>query len=122
MELIISGVRFKACLGYLYYVLIFSSKLEDHIKHVYEVLTLLENAGVSLNPRRCQFFRKYLYYFGPVLLPGRIAIAKDSTDAIADSQLPEDLTQRRSFLSVCNIYRCFVKDFSHIDDPLNRWL
>lgn len=98
LELILYAVQFKTCLGYLDDVLIFSQKLEDHIKHVNEVITLSETAGVSLKSCKCQFFRKSLDYLGHVLLPGRIVIAKDSTPVISCSELPQEMTHLGSFL------------------------
>lgn len=88
LELILSCVRFKPFLVYLNDVLIFSCKLEDHIKHIDEVLTLLENAGVSLKISKCQLFRKRLGYLGHVLLLGRIAISNNATSAIANAKFP----------------------------------
>lgn len=79
-------------------VLIFLRKIEDHIEHVYEVLMLLEKAVVSLKIRKCQLFRKRLDYLGHVLLPGVIAIAKDSTSAIVDENFPQDMILIRHFL------------------------
>lgn len=58
LDLILSGVCFKTCLIYLDDVLIFSRKLEEHIKHVDKVLTLLENDSVSLKLSKCYIFRK----------------------------------------------------------------
>lgn len=77
LGLILSRVRFKTCLVYLDYVLIFSRKLEDHVKHVDEVITPLDNTSVSLKIRNYQFLRRSLDYLGQVLLLGRMAIAKD---------------------------------------------
>lgn len=121
MDLILSGVRFKTFLVYLDYMLISSRKLEDHIKHVDEVLTLLKNAGVSLKLCKCQFFRKRLKYLAHVPLPGLIAIVKDATYSIADVKFPKNLTQLRSFLGAYNIYRGFIKYFSTLSRRLNRW-
>lgn len=58
LNLIIYGVRLKTCLVYLGDVLIFSKSVKDHIKHVDEVLQLLQDEGVSVNLRKCIFFRK----------------------------------------------------------------
>lgn len=58
LDLILFGVSFKTCFVYLDDMLIFSGKLEDHIKYVDELLTLLENAGVLLKIRKRQFFQK----------------------------------------------------------------
>lgn len=88
LNLILSGVRFKTCLFYLDDVLIFFRKLEDDIKHVELVLTLLEIVGVSLKLRKGQVFRKSLDYLGHVLLPGCIAFERDSISAITDAKFP----------------------------------
>lgn len=122
LDLILSEVRLKTCLVYLDDVLIFSHNLKDHIKHADEVLALFGNAVVSLKIRKCQFFLKTLDYISHVLLPGRIAIAKDATSSLADAKFPEDITQLCYFLGECNVYRHFIKDFSAMAQPLNRGL
>lgn len=86
LDLIIPGVHFKTCLVYLEDLFFFLRKLEEHIKHIEEVIMLLAKAVVSLKIRKCQFFQNSPYYFGHVQLPGHISIAKNSTSAIADSQ------------------------------------
>lgn len=122
LDLILPRVYFKTCLNYLDGVLIFLRKLENHVKHIDEVLTLSENACVSLKLLNCQFLCKILDYLGHVLLPGRITIAKNWTSTIADANCPQDLTQRRSVLGACNVYPRFIKGFSHMAEPLNRCL
>lgn len=122
LDLILFGVRFKTCPIYLDDLLIFSRKLEDCIKHVDEVLTVLENAGVSLKIRKCQLFRKSVDYLGHVLLSGRIAIVKDSTSAIDDANLPLDIAHRPSFLGTCNVYHRFIRGFRQMAETLNLWL
>lgn len=76
---------------------------------------------MSVKVRNCQFFRKLRDYLRHVLLPGRIAIANDAVCAITDAKFPEDITQLRYFLGACNVYHCFIKDFSQMDEPLTRW-
>lgn len=53
-------VRVKTFLVYLDDFLMFSRKLEDHLKHIDEVLTLLENDSVSLKILKCQLFPRRL--------------------------------------------------------------
>lgn len=122
LDLILSGLRFNTCLVYLDELLILLRNLEDHVKHIDEVLTLLENTGFSLKHLKCKFFRQSLDYRCHVLFPGRISIATDSTSIIADAKFSQELTQRRSFLGACNIYCRFIKGFSHIVEPLKKWM
>jgi hypothetical protein len=59
IDVIISGVKRKSCLVYLDDVIIFSPDRESHLKHVDEALSFLRNAGLSLNLRKCRFFRRW---------------------------------------------------------------
>lgn len=84
---------------YLDEVLIFLCKIEVHINHIDEVLTLLDNASLSTKICKCQFSHKNFDYCGHVLLPGLIKIANDATSAITGKTLPEEITHLHSFLS-----------------------
>ena len=59
---------------------------------------------------------------GHVILPNKLAIAKDATRRIKNAKFPEDLKQLRLFLGACNVYRRFIKSYAHIATPLNRML
>lgn len=48
----LSGVRFKTSLVYLDDVLIFYKSVNDHMKHLDEVLQLLQDGSVSLKHRK----------------------------------------------------------------------
>jgi len=122
LDIILSGVRWKSCLVYLDDVIVQSNKLEDHIKHVDEVLTLLEEAGISLKLRKFEFFQRQVKYLGQVFLPNKLTIAKDATKGIHDATFPQDITQLRSYLGACNVYRRFIQKFATIAHPLNEML
>ena len=122
LDIILSGVRWRTCLIYLDDVIVFSKTLTDHIDHLDEVLTLLGDAGISLKLRKCSFFQRKVTYLGHVILPGKLAVAADSTKAIRDAIFPKTLTQLRSFLGACNVYRRFVKGFAKIAHPLTAML
>ena len=76
---------------YLDDVIIFSKNVNEHIRHVDEVLTILRNAGISLKSRECEFFQRKVNYLGHVILPNKLAIAKDLTQGIRDGKFPEDM-------------------------------
>ena len=46
IDIILSGVKWKTCLVYLDDVIVFSKSKKDHLAHVAEALTLLDNAGL----------------------------------------------------------------------------
>lgn len=98
----------------------FSRKLEDHINHVPNILTMLENSPILLKNHKCQFFGNTLECLGRVLLPRRIAIAKHATSSIAYTKLLEDMTQLCFFLGAFNICKRSIKYFLQMTDPLTR--
>lgn len=119
LDRILPGVQLSKYLVYVDSVLIASRNLEDHIKHVYKVLRLLEKASVSLNIRKCQFFRTSLEYRGHNFLPWRTDITKNSASSIFQATLPHYMPQIRSFLGSCNVYSRLIISFNQIIEPLN---
>ena len=123
LDIVLSGVRWETCLVYDG-VVIFSKTEEEHFAQVRHVLTLLEEAGVKLKLKKFFFFHQRVEYLGHVTTPGRLSVANDAraTCAVREATFPESITQLRSFLGACNVYRRFVKDYSKIASPISDML
>ena len=122
LDMVLSGVRWQTCLIYLDDVIVFSRTEGEHLVQVDQVLTLLRKAGVTLKLSKCKFFQNKVDYLGHIILPGKLAIAQESTEAIRQSTFPETPTQLRSFLGSCNVFRRFIKSFAAKAKPLNEML
>ena len=113
-----SGVRWQICLVCLYDVIVFSRTHGEHARHLDTVLSFLQSSGISLNLKKCGFFRTKVHYLGHVISPGKSRVADTAADAFKKFTCPRTLTQVRSFLVACNVYRRFVKGFVKIARPL----
>ena len=122
IDVILAQVRWQYSLVYLDDIVVFSKTGEEHIDHVRSVLSLLADAGVTLKLKKCFFFTDKIDYLGHVIRPGKLQIAEHTTDAIRQLQAPTNLTELRSFLGLCNVFRRFVPNFARIAAPLNRKL
>ena len=120
LDIILSGVRWQVCLVYLDDVIVFSKTYDEHVEHLDRVLTLLRDAGVSLKLAKCKFFQDRVEYLGHVISPGKLAVADKYADALRECEFPKSLTQIRSFLEACNVYRRFVRDFAKVARPLTE--
>ena len=118
-NIILSGVRWQICLVYLDDFIVLSRSHGEHAKHLDTVLSLLRSAGISLKLKKCSFFQPKVHYLGHVISPGKLSVAEAAADAFKTFTFPRTLTQVRSFLGACNVYRRFVKGFAKIARPLS---
>lgn len=95
------------------------------MKDFEEVLRLLMAAGMTLKLKKCHFFFDSIDYLGHVIdigMLGKLHVSKTTTEAIESLQYTKDVSQMRSHLGLCKVYRHFVPGFQKIAAPLNRKL
>jgi len=120
LDIILSGLRWQTCLVYLDDVIVFSRTVGDHIRHLREVVLLLEKAGVSPKPSKCHLFQQEVEYLGHVVRPGQLPVIQKNIKSLAQALPRRNQTELKSFLGMCNVYRRFIKDYAHIAKPLAK--
>jgi hypothetical protein len=55
MQLILNGLPPQHVISYLNDILCADATMEEHLKHLGQVLTVLEKAGLKLNHAKCSF-------------------------------------------------------------------
>ena len=114
VDVILSRVKGETALIYVDDVIIYSKTETEHLAHAREVLRLLRDAGVSLKLSKCAFFDTSVTYLGHVIRPSRLEVERGNVVAIERARLPQNQTELRSLLGMCNVYRRFVKGFAKI--------
>ena len=105
---------------YLDNILIYSDNLEDHKKHVREVLRRLRKHGLYMKPEKCEFHMDTTEYLGYCLSPAGLTMAQSKVDIIRDWPEPRKVKDIQSFLGFANFYRRFIYNYSDIVVPLTR--
>ncbi|KFM74386.1 Retrovirus-related Pol polyprotein from transposon 297, partial [Stegodyphus mimosarum] len=62
MDIVLRPVLGTSTLIYLDDIIVTSEILEERIKHLEEAFTLLNEAGLKINPKKCKFAAKELRY------------------------------------------------------------
>lgn len=109
------------CAAYLDDVVIFSDgNLQHHWTKVNQVLQRLSNAGLKLDPKKCEFGTKEIKYLGSIIKCGEgIKVDPEKIRAIQSWEAPKDIKGIRSFLGFANFYRQFIANFATIANPLS---
>jgi Reverse transcriptase (RNA-dependent DNA polymerase) len=87
VDITFAGLTWKVCLVYLDDIIVYSKSRDEHTVHLDAVLHCLYRAGLSLNLKKCHFFRNEVSYLGHAIGPGTLAVAEKNTRA-TDGEAP----------------------------------
>lgn len=59
-------------LTYLFDIVIFLHTPDEHMDHARQFLTLLYEAAVTMNLKKCELFKSFIDYLGHFIHPGRL--------------------------------------------------
>lgn len=65
-------------------MVVFSKSVEEHMKHLRRVLTLIKEAVLNMNLKKCKLFSDEKNYLGHVIGPGLLEIAEHMSNAVLD--------------------------------------
>ena len=103
-------------------ILVFSKTLEEHQKHLTEVLEKLKQNKLYLKPKKCEFFRDKVSFLGHVVSFNKVEMDPKKIQIVKDWG---ELTTKKDvqrFLGFANFYRRFIENFAKIADPLYKQL
>jgi len=72
--MILGGLKWKSCLGYLHDIIVFSQSAGEQVEHLLEVFAALRGAGVSLKAKKCLLFQEEVQYLGHIVGRGQLQV------------------------------------------------
>jgi transposase InsO family protein len=100
-------------------LVVYSRSYEEHLEHLKEVFTRLQNAGFTLNQDKLRLAQKEIPFLGHLLSADGIRILPERVEAITSFPPPKNLKAVRRFLGMAGFYGRFIPRFSHIAEPLH---
>ena len=103
---------------YLDDILIYSDNMDDHKKHVKEVLKRLRENWLYASPTKCVFHQDRIEFLGFVLGVDGLRMDESKTQTIQNWPTLRRVKDVQSFLGFANFYRCFIDNFTKITSLL----
>lgn len=120
LDINLSGLRWQIYLVHVDDFIVFSHTADDYIRHLWELLLLLETAGVSLKPFKCHYFQNEVQHLGNIVKPGQLLVKEKSIKSLAQALSRRNHTEIKSFLGMRDVYTRFIKVYAPISNPLTE--
>ena len=120
MSSILAGLPGVQC--YLDDIIVYGKDESEHDRHLNNVLKKLQDAGLRLNPSKCQFHLSELSYLGHCVSSKGLAPDDSHVKAILEAPAPTDVSRLRSVLGMTNYYAKFVPNYATVVEPMRRLL
>ena len=99
-------------------VLIGSKTEEEHVQHIKEVLSRLEQHGIVLNGEKCVLGVPEVQFLGHLVSARGIIPLPEKVAAIRAFPRPGTVGQLMSYLGMVNFYRRFIRGAAGVLKPL----
>ena len=98
-------------------ILIYKKTWEEHLKHLDEVLSILEEHLLYAKMSKCEFGMKEMLYLGHIISAKGVQFDIEKIRAMREWPAPKTVTELRGFLGLYTYYRRYVKGFSQVAAP-----
>jgi hypothetical protein len=120
MNTVLSGLVGTKALIYLNNTVIWGATSEKHKQRLVEVFDRLRAQSLKLEPDKCKFLRKEVYFLGYKVTAEGVAMDERKFAAIKNYPVPNNTKQLKAFVVLTGFYRKFVLRFSPIAAPLHK--
>lgn len=91
---------------------------KSHLRHLAEVLKVLQDQSLVANQKKCFFGQKSVEYLGHIITQEGVAMDPSKISSVMQWPIPKSVRGVRGFLGLTEYYRKFIKDYGNVARPL----
>ncbi|CAF1310430.1 unnamed protein product [Adineta ricciae] len=118
-ELLANG-RWDYVVVYLDDILVFSKTIEEHKRHVDDVISTLHQVNFQVSPPKCFIAVETVEFLSHIVTGEMVKPSPEKIKAVVDMAPPKTLSQANKFIGKINYYRKFIHDFARIAAPIHQ--
>ena len=103
-------------------VIIFGRTQDEHDTALIKVMDRLQEKGLTVNKKKCQFNVNEIKFFGVILSKDGIKTDPEKVKAVQNLTQPNNIGELRSLLGLTTYFSRFIKDYATIVEPLRELL
>jgi hypothetical protein len=103
-------------------ILVYSRTFTDHLAHLCQVLTVLQDHQLFAKESKCRFGVSEIDYLGHLISNHGVRADPSKLEAMLQWPLPSNLKALRGFLGLTGYYRKFIRNYGTIAAPLTALL
>ncbi|KAK3524084.1 hypothetical protein QTP70_018005 [Hemibagrus guttatus] len=99
----------KWVIAYIDDILVYSASPEEHVLHVREVLSRLQQHHLYVKLEKCEFHWSMVTFLGYMISRRGLELDMVKVRAVTDWPAPTTVRELQRFLGFANFYRCFIQ-------------
>ena len=122
MNQIFADLVGKSVVVYLDDILIFSDTREEHLRHIRQVLEILQREQLYCKLPKCEFMRREVTYLGHIIDGKGLRPDPRKVEVVKNWPRPTNIHELRGFLGMCNYFRRFIQGYAKKVYPMTELL
>jgi hypothetical protein len=112
----------KNCMNISDDIIVYGKTQEEHDKALNSLLKTLEEAGLTVNVKKCQFNKHSIKFFGFNFSRDGVHLDHKKYDALQSAKAPQTTTELQSLLGLSSYCSRFIPNYAEITKPLRDLL